>query len=75
MPLHIKDGATAELVARLAKRRGVSKLAVALNLTFQRVAGGKLAIRSPPRLAYRRTAPLPPSPVNQRVPGRSAIQG
>lgn len=48
MPLHIKDGATAELVARLAKRRGVSKLAVALNLTFQRVAGGKLAIRSAP---------------------------
>jgi antitoxin VapB len=61
MPLYIKDDATAELVAQLAKKRGVSKqdaVRLAVQAELQRLAQ---AIPLRERIAaWRKEHPLPP---------------
>jgi antitoxin VapB len=61
MPLYIKDDATAELVARLAKKRGVSKqdaVRLAVQAELQRIAE---AIPLRERVAaWRKEHPMPP---------------
>jgi antitoxin VapB len=61
MPLYIKDDATAELVARLARTRGVSKqdaVRLAVQAELDRMAA---AIPLRERIAaWRREHPLPP---------------
>ncbi|MBV8849180.1 MAG: type II toxin-antitoxin system VapB family antitoxin [Methylobacteriaceae bacterium] len=61
MPLYIKDDATAELVAKLAKRRGISKqdavrLAVSEELKRE---GEQLSVRERVERLWREN-PLPP---------------
>jgi antitoxin VapB len=61
MPLYIKDDATAELVAELARQRGVSKqeaVRQAVKAELQRIAD---AIPLRERIAtWRKEHPLPP---------------
>lgn len=67
MPLFIKDDATAELVAELAKKRGVSKqdaVRLAVQAELQRIAE---AIPLRERIAaWRKEHPLPP-PTGKRA--------
>jgi antitoxin VapB len=62
MPLYIKDDATAELVARLAKQHGISKQAavrLAVQAELDRIAE---AIPLRERIAaWRKEHPMPPS--------------
>lgn len=61
MPLYIKDDATAELVAQLAKKRGVSKqdaVRLAVQAELERIAQ---AVPLRERIAaWRKDHPMPP---------------
>jgi antitoxin VapB len=61
MPLYIKDDATAELVAQLARKRGVSKqdaVRLAVQAELDRIRD---AIPLPERIAaWRKEHPMPP---------------
>lgn len=67
MPLYIKDDATAELVAQLAKKRGVSKQAavrLAVQAELERITE---AIPLRERIAaWRNEHPMPP-PTGQKA--------
>ena len=67
MPLYIKDDATAELVARLAKKRGVSKqdaVRLAVQAELDRIAE-EIPLRE--RIAaWRREHPMP-SPTGRKA--------
>ena len=67
VPLYIKDDATAELVAQLAKKRGVSKqdaVRLAVQAELDRIAG---AIPLRERIeAWRKEHPMPP-PTGQKA--------
>ena len=67
MPLYIKDDATAELVAQLAKKRGVSKqdaVRLAVQAELERIAE---AIPLRERIAaWRKEHPMPP-PTGQKA--------
>jgi antitoxin VapB len=67
MPLYIKDDATAELVARLAKKCGISKqdaVRLAVQAELKRIAE---AIPLRERItAWRREHPMPP-PTGQKA--------
>lgn len=62
MPLYIKDDATAELVAQLAKKRGVSKqdaVRLAVQAELERITE---AVPLRERIAaWRKEHPMPPS--------------
>lgn len=62
MPLYIKDDATAELVAQLARKRGISKqdaVRLAVQAELQRIAE---AIPLRERIAaWRKEHPMPPA--------------
>ncbi len=62
MPLYIKDDTTAELVAQLAKLRGVSKQAAVKSAVCAELDRAAAAIPLRERFAALRIAhPLPPS--------------
>ena len=62
MPLYIKDDATAELVARLAKRRGVSKQDAVKLAVRAELDRAEEAVPLRERFAALRMAhPLPPA--------------
>jgi antitoxin VapB len=67
MPLYIKDDATAELVAQLAKKRGVSKqdaVRLAVQAELERIAQ---AVPLRERIAaWRKDHPMPP-PTGQKA--------
>jgi len=62
MPLYIKDDTTAELVAQLAKQRGLSKQAAVKLAVRAELERGQQAIPLRDRFAALRAAhPLPPA--------------
>jgi antitoxin VapB len=62
MPLYIKDDSTAELVAQLAKQRGLSKQAAVKLAVRAELDRGQEAIPLRDRFAALRAAhPLPPA--------------